>query len=361
MKTESHAYHHVPIYSLIAALIALLCGPAPAHAGAERGNGGVSLVCWNTDQSLRSVETLDLYRARSEWNLQLPDAGINTDELLHSMAERLAPYGQLRFYFERALKDAQAELDTTLSPEGVPLFSTDDEGPRPVAPAGCSFEQLAVYVVVGPGTNGKLLTRPDYYREIQRDSRQSAVFFAHEALYRLASTYAGYRDSIGVQELVANLIAKNGDQKRIDAIARSISSKLPYIYFRPQDCEKVVNYPEAIEVSTSAEPVVVSFGVQGKNAASSLRLGKPFWNLAETIGPAICRGRGRKQVCGPHQVQIPLAPSVLRGKTLELISADFLGTHHFLRITQGDRILLDWSNSMCREKWDAANISVEFR
>jgi|GEM_PF-6295316 len=175
------------------------------HEGGRVGNGGGLVVCRNVDQSIRSVELLDYYEARTQRNFHLELSTLSGDwkartKQLIDRLQRLSPLRQhvYREWLERFdgevkfLKDVQ--------------FSTIPDSGYIAVPKGCEFEQGVIQTAPRFAGDKRYFVNDELWQAM--DDSQRAGLLLHEFLYREAMGY-GQEDSISVQYLSGYIADEN--------------------------------------------------------------------------------------------------------------------------------------------------------
>lgn len=177
-----------------------------AFAGNEKGNGGVSVVCRDTNEKIESAQILDIFEGEVRYgkkydNITDPETKIQLAQMY------LTKYPEFLEAFRNELAKVRAII--MYVPVGIILKPTDDAFPI-IEKKGCQYEQLANYT-----EEDDLLVSQEIYNELKNVDK--AALMIHEVLYSLFREY-GAKDSRQARKLTAELLAKNADQRVIDLI-----------------------------------------------------------------------------------------------------------------------------------------------
>ncbi|MCM2348752.1 MAG: DUF1566 domain-containing protein [Bacteriovoracaceae bacterium] len=192
-----------------------------AMAG-DKGNGGYSLVCRNTQGLITSAELLDIYEGRIIHKLEYPKDELVVDALL-SVAEHRS-MGNMAFNDKLQKEINQIRLNTVFIPEGNELELTEDAFPV-IKKKGCQYEQLANYT-----NDGLLIVSQEIYDHL--DNLNKASLIIHEAIYSIRRKALDENSSVKSRQLTAHIMSINGNQTLVDrmindSLQRPDSSKRP--------------------------------------------------------------------------------------------------------------------------------------
>lgn len=165
--------------------------------GGRVGSGGGLVVCREADQSIRSVELLDYYEARTQrgFQLELSKLSGHWKAQTQQLIDRLQKVSPLRVQiYSDWLKTVDAEILFLADAK----FSTIPDTGHVAVPQGCSFEQGAVQIAPRFQGDKRYFINDDLWQKM--NSSQRAGLIMHEFLYREAMSY-GHTDSISVRYL----------------------------------------------------------------------------------------------------------------------------------------------------------------
>lgn len=207
-KTSFIRAPRLGIYFLTVLTLSSLAFPLAAVAGPGRSGGGKGVVCRNTDGSIKSVELLDLWEARTIYGRQVVESSDPVIKQIHRALEPLAHSTRLSLdqstnppdtysrsveefkymlrYSGRWYLDPKSTGVTTRYLSGVHLELTPDsqEVARPNQP-GCEIEQIIVYQYT-PKFNEVLINKDIFDR---MSPTQQAALLVHEFLYTALKKY----------------------------------------------------------------------------------------------------------------------------------------------------------------------------
>jgi len=162
--------------------------------GGVDGGGGKSVVCRNSDGSIKSAELLDLYEGRIFYKLNIPNSGIDSFILGQAKMETLAKgrSAQTATNFRSMFTGIFARKN--ILPTGVGLNPTEDSDhiitPRPP----CYIEQLAIY------KQDELFIDGDIWNALNETNK--AALIVHETLYKFFRMF-GETNSVRTRRHVA--------------------------------------------------------------------------------------------------------------------------------------------------------------
>jgi len=177
------------------------------------GNGGMSVVCRNTDGSITSAELLDIYEGRELYQRTYADDLLSVETRIQLMLLNLVKKPE-------AIDKFQAELSTIYANAVFvgnenELELTNDALPI-IRKKGCKLEQVANYT-----DNGEIFISQEIYEEF--DNLNKAALYVHESFYSLYRKFnkkmlpMNSRDS---RKLTAYLMAKQVDQNVVSALLK---------------------------------------------------------------------------------------------------------------------------------------------
>ncbi|MBI2606758.1 MAG: hypothetical protein HYW49_11835 [Deltaproteobacteria bacterium] len=223
MKTNRNSMKDVFSKLAMFAALAAVAAPGPSFAGKggsgrDVGNGGLAVVCRDSEGAIDIVEVLDLFEGRSQYGLNIPEGKWDVDTLLESAIVRL----KSRQDFQRGVQAELAHVRSNLKklPKNVRLLNIDDAFPLVIMPP-CKFEQLAAYA-----RDGKIYLDSELHKALTKT--QEAALYLHEAIYKVAR-YHGAANSVQARKLNAHLFTETADAAAIDALVDElVGSSLNY-------------------------------------------------------------------------------------------------------------------------------------
>lgn len=168
--------------------------------GADSSGGGVAVVCRNTDNTIKSVELLDLYEGRIVYNLKIVKQGNDFQENLDAITLKLdAVFGDLKLKKTPSKNIVKAIKDMNLLQGDVSLAPVNDANIIVKPPKDCNYEQIAYYK-----NNSILLIDSNLWNKL--DDLNKAALIAHEAVY-LYQRELGDKTSQYSRKVVAHLFS----------------------------------------------------------------------------------------------------------------------------------------------------------
>jgi hypothetical protein len=207
--------------------ILLLCflGLSPlVYAGNDTGNGGNSVVCQNSDGTVRFAELLDLYEARVMHGI-LPDLGalsIPYQQKVEDALGRLERLSPLRVAKYRNWI-SEFERDSLLLP-GVTLIEVPDSD-HVALPSGCKRMQLIVQKAPQFPEDKRYTISKDIWDHLDNDSRAAAVL--HEVVYREGFEENHHTNSVAARYFNSILLSKRLGTMTIQEFV-SLLTALPF-------------------------------------------------------------------------------------------------------------------------------------
>lgn len=179
-------------------LLALLSigSVAQAAGGTEVGGGGKGVVCRNSDGTVRSVELLDLWEARTLYGRQIQISDAPVAEQVSAVIKNMSrvhvpsfdsiPYNELQSEVTTALIEQAANVFLGKPApyisvkwlRGTTLTQTDDSF-EDARPTDCAVEQIATYK--NAVMNSTFLVNHDLFDKM--DKTNQAALIIHEAFY----------------------------------------------------------------------------------------------------------------------------------------------------------------------------------
>jgi hypothetical protein len=238
-------------------------------AGGVDGGGGKGVVCRNPDQSIQSVELLDLWEARVLYRRQVVPLGETIADQVRSAANALKrsiyygiiPTVETPFYFRdendvlKTIMNLTTYFDNFNSPDshvamvsGISLSLTEDSY-EIAKPSNCEIEQIVVYRSFQSGTD--IWISKDLLDKM--DETNKAALIAHEAFYGFAKYYLNETNSIRIRRAIGYVFSgKVFDRdifdlplRRIKCEANSSAGKSEFYFFDVGDAtkHKIVSVP----------------------------------------------------------------------------------------------------------------------
>lgn len=213
---------------IICLLATLSFAGAAGAAADERGNGGKGFACRDANGQVTSLELIDLYKARTQWQMPIAIENVGNDPV-QSAANLIARWPD----HDAGRKDLLTGFVRTFQNEarflaGVVLDDPKD-APTWYRPGTCGNE---VTIAIQPARNFKLdpvyIVSEDLWRKLSVESQ--AALIVHEAVYRLAKT-EGHTDAGFVHYIIASLAANrfvNMSLEEHEAFFNSVGLK-PYL------------------------------------------------------------------------------------------------------------------------------------
>ncbi len=206
-------------------ILSLVFSTVIANAGVKEGGGGKGVVCRNTEGGIASVETLDLWEARTLYLRSLPTELASEEALIESAIEILKlSFTDLELLRSRSrgvdyLRDRLNEEILHLKSEdesitrrlrNVTLALTDDSYELARPSANCHIEQIVTYVDDNPdgSADGVRYINQDLVEAMSPLSR--AALYLHEAVYRILRDRYQEPNSIRVRRLVGLALSTTG-------------------------------------------------------------------------------------------------------------------------------------------------------
>jgi hypothetical protein len=192
--------------------------PTFAFAGGSDGSGGKGVVCRNTDGSIRSVMTLDLWEAKTLQNRNpapVVDIEKAVDSLLMNLAQSF-PYNKswtqggkaictnqecpLSYMREIAKRFLKPDVNI-IRLRGVELEQTRD-ALEVAKPSGCAIEQIVNFQEAGApiDSGGVVYVNQDLIEKM--DNASVASLIAHESYYSLLRYMHGDLNSLRTRRAV---------------------------------------------------------------------------------------------------------------------------------------------------------------
>jgi len=169
-----------------------------AMANDKGGNGGVSVVCRDTNGKITSAEILDIYEGRETRRKTYVDSSIDVDSTINLNMYKLVHIPYFLSELEKELSIVKKNI--VFVSEGNNVLPTNDAFPE-ISRRGCQFEQLANYT---PG--GKVLVSQEIYNQL--DTLNKAALFIHEAFYSYRRTLGdktSRKSRVFVSEIMATV------------------------------------------------------------------------------------------------------------------------------------------------------------
>jgi hypothetical protein len=180
------------LFSLAHADMQLKNTVLPTIRGGLVGNGGGTVVCRKSNQSIKSVEVLDFYEARTIRNVNLDIQTLPGDWRAKAKAivARVEAKSELRFQLYSSWLASFESEDKILTDV---QFSTVPDAGYIGVPEGCEFEQAAIQRQPMFSGDARYYINAELWNAM--DDTQKAGLVLHEIIYREAIGY-GQTDSI---------------------------------------------------------------------------------------------------------------------------------------------------------------------
>lgn len=174
----------------------------------DKGNGGYSVVCRNSEGLITHAEILDLYEGRLIHQLRYPTESFPIDGLIAVALRRVQGNQAFTDKLQKEIENINA--NTYFVPAGNDLELTEDAFPV-LKRRGCNYEQLANYT-----NHGKLVISQEIYDHL--DDLNRATLTIHEAIYAIRRKALGEDSSINARLLTAHLMSSQPDHEMIDRL-----------------------------------------------------------------------------------------------------------------------------------------------
>jgi hypothetical protein len=243
------------------ALLTTLILSSQANAGGDRiGNGGGLWGCYNSDNSFRSGQLMDLFEAKQQFGLYIPTSGLDTTpvEVLNTRVRWMkANLPAVHAMIEPALVRVQNNLVMT----DASLIQIDDAWPkiRPL-PTDClngewKYTQFANYTTYDSVlVNNYLWTHPGI------PTLDKAALILHEAVYLSLRERFGDQDSVRARHINGLLFSNlpSGEiGKRINSILGGSQPPPPPV-------------PTPVPTPVPGKPKVLGYACTLKNTITDL-------------------------------------------------------------------------------------------
>lgn len=195
--------------------------------GGMSGGGGVGVVCRDSKDKIKSVETLDLFEAREIHKLKIKPTKDKVDEALAKVRTKLKnSMDQPEFHLFPKIDEMQKMW--RFVGDNVVLKPTEDSA-AVALPKNCQLEQIATYV-----DNELLLVKKEFWDNL--DVINKVALILHEAIYRL-DRYDGATNSWRTRKIVSYLLsdskfeAVDADLPKNAKRCKSIDSNFTFYYY----------------------------------------------------------------------------------------------------------------------------------
>jgi hypothetical protein len=169
--------------------------------GVNSSGGAKVIVCRNHKGSIKTVELLDLFEAKELYRLNITPLGKDFDSSIGGLDGKLAaifkemPMTPMDIWIKQA-QGNMVLVDSELEP-------VDDAKSPLKPPAGCDFEQLALYYQTDAG-NPTLWVNQQLWDKMDFTNR--AAMLAHEVVYEISRS-GGDTDSMRSRKIVGHLFS----------------------------------------------------------------------------------------------------------------------------------------------------------
>ncbi len=188
----------------------------------DKGNGGYSVVCRDSNGIINSAELLDIYEGRILYHLDYQNNEIEVDSLVHVALNRTSD--NVSFYGKLSREIEHIRENTVFIPDGHELELTEDAFPI-IKKKGCNYEQLATYTL-----DDKLIISEEIYRKL--DNLNKAALYIHEAVYAIRRKALNENSSFASRKVTAHLMSSPLDRMVLDRLIND-SLQVQDAYKRP--------------------------------------------------------------------------------------------------------------------------------
>lgn len=235
--------------------------------GADSSGGGVAVVCRNSDDTIKSVELLDLYEGRIVYNLKIVKQGNDFQENLDAITLKLdTVFGDLKLKKAPSKNIGKAIKDMNLLQGDVSLAPVNDANVI-VIPNNCDLEQIAHYK-----NNSILLINSNLWNMM--DDLNKAALIAHEAVY-LYQRELGDKTSQYSRKVVAHLFSDYPFESLVSGVPAKANDCLAH------DASNVGNvafkFFKFINPQNPQEEILQFTKFRGKFPYSITRVVTPLW------------------------------------------------------------------------------------
>jgi hypothetical protein len=204
----------------------LLLSNSALAGGSSAGNGGNTIVCFDGNNQIKTVELLDFYEARVKRGItpDLGDDSLSADDkvrLVLTRLKKLSPW--LSITLETEFDNFK--FDSVFLP-GIRLVTVDDSD-HLFVPAGCQQEQTAVQKA--PEFPGDKLYNIDQDLWNHMDANNRAGLILHEIFYRHAIRFGNPENSVPVRFFVSSIASATSisEAEYVDVLRQL---KFPQVY-----------------------------------------------------------------------------------------------------------------------------------
>ena len=200
-------------------LILFLAALPAANAGGVDSGGGMAIVCRDQGGKIESAEVLDLWEGRMGIYAGGPRIPLASQKDFRAQIRdlnnriRSDHYG---FYLEQYVD--QLMKSVTFLAAGQRLELTEDALPVLSPPAGCHFEQAAIYSV----RLQRFFFSSDIWNALNETNRAALV--AHEAIYLNLRREAEEKDSLYTRQVISHLFANEEIEGPHDGLPGTVYS-----------------------------------------------------------------------------------------------------------------------------------------
>ena len=187
---------------LLAALVVFMLSKSAMAGGSSAGNGGNTIVCFDGNNQIKSVELLDFYEARIKRGIT-PDLGADTLSVDDKVALAISRIKGISMQMSEQMAGTTSNFKyQSVFLPGIRLVAVDDSD-HLFVPAGCQQEQTAIQKT--PEFPGDKLYNIDQDLWNHMDANNRAGLILHEAFYHIALTQGKPEDSVPVRFLVSSI------------------------------------------------------------------------------------------------------------------------------------------------------------
>lgn len=235
--------------------------------GADSSGGGVAVVCKNSDDSIKSVEMLDLYEGRIVYSLNIQQQGTDYQGNVAAVSEKLKViFKDLKLKKDPASLILKAQKDMKLIQGEVSIAPVNDAN-FIIIPNDCDLTQIAYYK-----NNSILLVNANLWDKM--DDLNKAALIVHEAVY-LHERELGDRKSRYSRKVVAHLFS--------DYSFESLSVDIPqsanecFAHHKDDSGDIAFKFFKFVDPTDSATEILQFTKFRGKYPYSVTQVFTPLW------------------------------------------------------------------------------------
>ncbi|MES2800943.1 MAG: hypothetical protein V4654_00495 [Bdellovibrionota bacterium] len=203
-----------------ALLAGILLSTSVSFAGVDSG-GGAGIFCPASITNQPSVQLLDLYEGRINYELEIPETNVPYEEQIEQALNKLSFDFSLKADMRKTLVALKA--NHKFLPVGVGIYVPPDlgEGEAVVMPTGCTLGAIGYYE-----TNGTLKISNDAFSALSET--QKAAFWMHEAFYSLdryyyikSEKFMSVPNSKATRQFISQLFSQSATQEKLFKMSES--------------------------------------------------------------------------------------------------------------------------------------------